>query len=134
MTKERLEQIILLKNEIQQQKQRLKELEKEYHLTAKNLRREKESLNQISFEVQRKALELKQTMEQNLLRLLEEREVLFSYIVKIEDSQMRQIFALRYEDGLTWQQVAFKMGESDESYPRRKHNRYLKQKTPIIYS
>lgn len=51
---------------------------------------------------------------------------LVRYISGIRDSLMRQIFTLRYIDGKTWQQIAFEVGETDESYVRRKHNYYLK--------
>lgn len=47
------------------------------------------------------------------------------YIADISDSLIRQIFKLRYIDGLTWQRIAFEVGESDESYVRRKHNEFL---------
>ena len=39
----------------------------------------------------------------------------------------RLIFSLRYLDGLTWQQIAFKIGEYDEQIPRRLHNQALKR-------
>lgn len=51
------------------------------------------------------------------------------FIYNIDDSLMRRIFKYRYIVGshrMSWQQVAFKIGESDESYPRQKHNRYLR--------
>jgi hypothetical protein len=47
-------------------------------------------------------------------------------IFKIPDSEMRQIISLRYINNLTWQQVAFSIGEHDESYPRKKCEKYLK--------
>lgn len=49
-----------------------------------------------------------------------------SFIGSIEDSEMRQIFTLRYLNGLSWQHVAFKLGETDESYPRQKSRNFLK--------
>lgn len=48
------------------------------------------------------------------------------YINEIPDSKLRVIFTHRYVDGLSWQAVAFRIGEVDESYPRRKHDKYLK--------
>lgn len=47
------------------------------------------------------------------------------YIAGIDDSLIRQILKLRYIDGLTWQRIAFEVGENDESYVRRKHNAFL---------
>ena len=50
---------------------------------------------------------------------------LYDFIDGVEDSRMRQILTYRYVDGESWQQVAFKIGEVDEQYPRRLHNRFL---------
>ena len=53
---------------------------------------------------------------------------LMIYINGIEDSEMRQIMTHRHIEGMTWQQVAFAIGETDEQYPRRKHNHFLEGK------
>lgn len=49
------------------------------------------------------------------------------FIGEIEDSELRQIFEMRYIDGMTWQRVAEEMGEGGEQYPRKKHDRYLER-------
>lgn len=49
------------------------------------------------------------------------------FIDGIEDSMMRQILSLRYINGLSWQQVAFSIGEGDEQVPRRRHNAFMKK-------
>lgn len=59
-------------------------------------------------------------------RCRSERDEIERYIEQIEDSQMRLIFRFRYVDGMSWKRVAFAIGEHDEQFPRRKHNRYLK--------
>lgn len=51
---------------------------------------------------------------------------LLEFIRAIEDSEMRQIISLRYRNNFTFQQIAFAIGHYDESYPRRKHNAFLK--------
>ena len=48
------------------------------------------------------------------------------FINGIEDSMIRRVFALRYLNGYTWQKVAFVVGAHDESVPRKRHDRYLK--------
>ena len=48
------------------------------------------------------------------------------YINSIEDSETRRIFTLHYINGWSWQKVAFGVNGYDESYPRKKHDRYLK--------
>ena len=54
---------------------------------------------------------------------------LHRYIDSIDDSRMRQIMAGRYVDGLSWKEVAARICERDEQYPRRLHNRFLLQST-----
>ena len=54
---------------------------------------------------------------------------LHRYIDSIDDSRMRQIMAGRYVDGLSWKEVAARIGERDEQYRRRLHNRFLLQST-----
>jgi len=48
------------------------------------------------------------------------------YINSIDDSETRRIFTLHYINGWSWQKVAFGVNGYDESYPRKKHDRYLK--------
>ncbi|MBW7573902.1 hypothetical protein [Caproiciproducens faecalis] len=57
---------------------------------------------------------------------LDEYDRINSFVSTVQDSEMRQILTLYYLKGLTWQQVAFKIGENDESYPRRKCTQFLK--------
>lgn len=47
------------------------------------------------------------------------------FICKIESVKLRMIFEYRYYDLLTWQQIAYKIGVTDESYPRRLHDKYF---------
>lgn len=61
------------------------------------------------------------------IRLLKtEYHALNEFINNIADSEIRRIFRYRYIEGWTFQKIAFRMNETDESYPRRKHNKYLK--------
>lgn len=67
-------------------------------------------------------------------RLLKRKEELINqqyemnkYIESIEDSEIRTILTLRYIEGLSWQQIADKLGVcGDGSTERKKHDRYLK--------
>lgn len=57
-----------------------------------------------------------------------EEALLIRYIEAIPDSDVRELFMLRYVDGVrSWQRIAFLVGEYDESYVRRKHNRYIRK-------
>ena len=57
---------------------------------------------------------------------LEQRRI-ENFISTISDSQMRIIISLRYVNGLSWQQVAYGIGEFDESYPRKKYKKFLSE-------
>ncbi len=59
-------------------------------------------------------------------RCVEEVKRLTEWIFGVDDSQIRQILTLRYIKGESFQQIAFAIGESDESYPRRKLRDFLK--------
>ena len=56
---------------------------------------------------------------------MEQLEALYAFIDQIGDSRMRQIMTYRYIYGESWQRVATRIGETDEQYPRRLHNRFL---------
>lgn len=47
------------------------------------------------------------------------------FICNIESVKIRTLFEYRYYDLLTWQQIAYKIGVTDESYPRRIHDKYF---------
>lgn len=62
-------------------------------------------------------------------RLERQKNKIELFVAGILDSETRRIFRYRYIDGTvmpTWQWIAFKIGHYDESYPRRKHNKFLK--------
>ena len=66
-------------------------------------------------------------MEARRLACMEELGRLYAFIDDLPESRLRRIFSLRYIDGLTWLQVAFRIGETDEQYPRRMHNRAIRE-------
>lgn len=128
MTKEELSQLYYLNREIEWEQKRLRELE----TVAAGSSIKVTGLPQIAggtgaaarYEAEIAALKV--LIEENVKRCFLEVSRLNRYIQGIEDSRMRMILSLRYINGLTWQQVAFHIGESDESYVRKKHNRFLK--------
>lgn len=69
---------------------------------------------------------LRDTIEEIQRRRLEQWRSLYAYIDTIEDSHIRQIMALRYVDGLSWTQVARRMGGGYTADSVRKaHVRFL---------
>ena len=67
-------------------------------------------------------------INENVARCAALVEELQAFINGIEDSEMRRIFTLRYVHGFTWQRIAFRLQAYDESYPRKKHDRYLEKR------
>ncbi|MBQ8859489.1 MAG: hypothetical protein IJ012_06865 [Clostridia bacterium] len=53
------------------------------------------------------------------------------FVNGIEDSMTRRVFTLRYLSGYTWQKIAFAVGAYDESVPRKRHDRYLKNEAAL---
>ena len=48
------------------------------------------------------------------------------FISDIPDSRTRRVFQYRYVDGLSWLQIARRIGKYEESYPRKViHDKYL---------
>lgn len=109
MTKEELAQYGYLRVEIAELEHRLRGL---HQLGERRESAELPKLHQTLFERRERCY-------RELLRL----ENFFS---SIEDSRIRLIFSLRYAENLSWRQVALAIGEQDEQFPRRLHNRFLK--------
>ncbi len=53
----------------------------------------------------------------------------YSYIDSIDDPFDRTALTLRYLYGMTWQRVAFCLGEYDEQYARRRCGKYFSGRT-----
>ena len=80
--------------------------------------------------------ELRDRMTARRLRCMEQLGALYDFIDGIGDSRMRLIMGYRYIDGDTWQRIATRIGETDEQYPRRLHNRFLREtemRIPAIF-
>lgn len=61
-------------------------------------------------------------------RLEVQKQEIENFVNDIPDSMTRRIFHYRYIHGTvrpSWQWVAFQIGEHDEQYPRRIHNKFL---------
>ena len=130
MTKKELSQLYYLRKEIKEQQRRLSELEAlATSCNAKitglpNGNRVSDKIGNYTTEI----ADLKNLIEKNLEKCIEEHKKLTTFINNIEDSQLRLILTLRYIDHLTWQQIAFKIGKYDEKYPRRVHKKFINKK------
>jgi hypothetical protein len=112
MTKKELRQLYCLNREIEEEQRRLRELEAK-----------KTKLPDCATEID----SLKGLMNSNLKRCFMELNKLNRYINSIDDSFIRMIFALRYINGLSWNQVAASIGGNTEDSVRKAHDRFLKK-------
>lgn len=112
MTNEELSQLYYLRREIEMDARRLKALEKEPGA------------------VHRAALvqDIRDTIETKRRRCMAQRDALERYIAGTQDTYVRQIFVLRYAEGLPWLQVSLCLGgvNSPENL-RVTAKRYLKR-------
>lgn len=73
-------------------------------------------------------VDLEAIIQAKITQCLHERNRLERYIAEIPDSLTRQIFQLRFINGLTWLQIAFSVGGGNtEEGVRKRVYRYLEQ-------
>ena len=128
MTKERLEQYESIKEEI-------KELKAEIDRRKNMLLTDTVSGSSSDFPYTKHTITIKgleygidlysKRLDAKIKELDEERLEVEKWLGTVEDSLIRRIIRLRYIEHMTWQQVAFKIGRHDESYPRRKVNEFF---------
>lgn len=112
MTKERLKKLSSLNREIERTQKRL-------DAYANQQNKGKRSKTAIST--------AESALEKYRAEAKAEAAELMNYIESIPDAHLREIFMLRYYDGIrSWQRIAFLAGDHDESYVRRMHDRYLR--------
>lgn len=59
--------------------------------------------------------DLRQQLEAKIERCIREQQKLEAYIESIPDSFIRQIFTCRFVQGMSWRQVAFRLGGSNSA-------------------
>lgn len=130
MTAQELRQLYYLNREIEEQKQRLKELE-----TAATGAASRITGMPYGYEISDKVgnysaeiADLKAAIEMNMKRCWQELNKLTTYINSVDDSLTRQILTLRYINGLPWAQVAACIGGGNtEDSVRKIHTRFLER-------
>lgn len=77
--------------------------------------------------------DLKSLLDLNLKKCFYELNRINRYIQSIDDSEMRQIIALRYVNGLSWNQVAASISVyATESSVRKAHDRFLQKELKAV--
>lgn len=128
MEKKELSQLYYLKKEIKELRRRISELESAAAGCTARITGlpSGEGISDKIGNYAAQIADLKALLDLNLKKSLYELNRLNRYIEKIENSEMKLIFTLRYINGMSWQRIAFAAGYQDESVPRKKHNRFLK--------
>ena len=130
MNKKDLSQLYYLNREIEEQQRRLQELEDlatscTSHITG--MPRGTDWPDKIA-KYAAEIADLKSLLDLNLKKCFYELNRLNRFIASVEDSEMRLIFALRYVNGLSWEQVAASINVcATEDSVRMRHNRYLRE-------
>jgi len=127
MTKENLSQLCWLKLEIEELSTRIHKIEQA--LSGRTSRIDsmpwlgsaKDFIGDLTPEL----CDLKDKLQKNRLRAMAEFSKLQAFIETIDDSQVRLIFTMRYLDGKSWHQVAWRLGGNTADSVRMVHNRYL---------
>ncbi len=121
MTIKELSQLYWLNKEIAQHEERLEALYAKASCTTPVLTGMPRAPG-VSDRVGRYAVDIahwQERLEDAKLRRIEERDRLMAYIETILDSQMRQIFMMRFVDGQTWDHIAEVLGSTPGSVKRR---------------
>lgn len=135
MDKKQLSQIRYLKSEIEMLKKQIAELD--YRITTDTVTgsdpdfpytERRFVITGIDCEdYKHRTQRLKRKLEKKVTELVELLEATHEYIENIDDSLIRQIITLRHIEGLTWEQVAARIGGSSTADSLRKmHDRFLK--------
>lgn len=128
MTKHELSQLYYLKKEIKELKRRISELESAAAGCTARITGMPgdEGISDKIGEYAAQIADLRALLDSSLKKAICELNKLNRYIEGIENSEIKLIFTLRYINGMSWQRIAFAIGYQDESVPRKKHNRFLK--------
>jgi len=127
MTKERLSQFCWLKLEIKELTGRIRKIE--HTLSGKAARMDGMRWlgpgGDLLGDLVPQLTDLKDQLDRSRRQAMAEWSGLQAFIDTIEDSQIRLIFMLRYQDDLSWHQVAWRLGGNTPDSVRMIHNRYL---------
>ena len=127
MTKERLSQLAWLKLEIEELANRIRRIESALSGRANRIDGMSWLGGARDFvgDLAPQLCDLKDQLTGIRSTAMSEYAELQAFIAKIDDSQVRLIFTLRYVDGLSWHQVAWRLGGNTSDSVRMAHNRYL---------
>lgn len=129
MTLKELSQLYYLNKEIKTDKERLETLRAKVTsvsgVTVSDMPKGNNQDNQLEKHIA-EIVDLEAIISAKLTQCMHERNRLERYISEIPDSLTRQIFTLRFINGLSWVQVAHSLGGITSDAARMICNRYIK--------
>ena len=125
-----LEQLRYLRKEVDMLSQRLAELERAARGGVGRITGMPNAVRSIqpAKDYALKIIEVSNRLEARRERCMALLGEIYAFIDDIDDSLIRQIFTLRYIDGMTWLAMSTKIGCMDESNLRKLHNKYLRER------
>lgn len=130
MTLHELSQLVWLKKEVELNRERLGEVGAKLSARTSQISNDTvvaRSVNDRTGEVVAELILLKEEIERQEKRCVEEQIRLESYISSIDDSLTRQIFVCRFVRGMTWRKVARVIGGGNSAEAVKKRcQRWLK--------
>ena len=132
MTLKELSQLFHLGKEIEENEQRLKDIEDSLtRISAPDFEEHSHTTGYVQSKIDKltaEKIDLQNIIDSMNIQCRAERNRLMRYIRGIKDSYTRRVFTLRFVDGLTWLQVAQKIGRGDaDDAMRMICVRYLKE-------
>ena len=124
MTLKELSQLFHLNKEIEENEQRLKSIEDSLvRISAPDFEEHSHPTGYVQSKIDKltaEKVDLQNIIDSMNIQCRAERNRLMRYIQGIKDSYTRRVFTLRFVDGLTWLQVAQKIGRGDTDDAVRK--------------
>lgn len=136
MSKEELEEVFHIQKEIQQLERSIERLERQTQMTSdvvQNGYKRHAVIYGIDVKRAYKLQSYYEKLRKFKITLLEKQKEIEDYIEKIQFSEIRQIFRLRYIEGMNWIQASHEMNRNynKENYTensiRHKHDRYIEK-------
>lgn len=136
MNKEELEEVFYIQREIKQLEICIEKLKNKANMIAdvvQNGYKRRAIIQGVDVKIDYKLRNYYEQLKEFRIKLIDKQRQIESYIEEIPFSEIRQIFRLRYIEGMNWIQASHEMNrlyknrEYNDDSIRKKHDRFLKK-------
>lgn len=136
MNKEELEEVFYIQREIKQLEISIEKLKTKANMIAdvvQNGYKRRAIIQGVDVKIDYKLRNYYEQLKEFRIKLIDKQRQIESYIEEIPFSEIRQIFRLRYIEGMNWIQASHEMNrlyknrEYNDDSIRKKHDRFLKK-------